>query len=169
MTQALDGEQAAYADLLALLATVARGYARARLGSVPFLDDVVQDTLLSVHVSRHTYDRQRPFAPWFYAILKSRLVDAVRRHRRIAVRETVDELAREPASQPAGDAGVDVEAIRRALGQLPGRQREIIERLKYRDESVRDIARRLGLTESAVKVTAHRGYRTLRRLLGGKE
>jgi DNA-directed RNA polymerase specialized sigma24 family protein len=33
---------------------------------------------------------------------------------------------------------------------------------------VRDIARRLGLSESAVKVTAHRGYRALRRLLGGR-
>ena len=169
MAQALDGGQAAYADLLALLSSTSRRYARARLGSVPFLDDVVQDTLLAVHVARHTYDRRRPFAPWFYAILKNRLVDAIRRQKRIAGRETVEETGPEPATAPSDERnGIDVEAIRHALGQLPERQREVIERLKYRDESVRDVARRLGLSESVVKVTAHRGYRTLKRLLGGK-
>ena len=56
-----------------------------------------------------------------------------------------------------------------ALGTLPERQREIVSALKLRDESVKEVSERLGMTESAVKVTAHRGYRKLRRLLGGRE
>ena len=71
-------------------------------------------------------------------------------------------------SQIAEDA-VDVEAIRAAVAALPPRQRHVIEGLKYRDESVRDVAERLGMSESAVKVTAHRGYKVLRRLLGGRD
>jgi DNA-directed RNA polymerase specialized sigma24 family protein len=59
-----------------------------------------------------------------------------------------------------------MEAVQQALISLPARQREIVEAIKLRDESVRDIAARLDMTMTSVKVTAHRGYRTLRRLLG---
>jgi RNA polymerase sigma-70 factor (ECF subfamily) len=56
-----------------------------------------------------------------------------------------------------------------ALQALPPRQREIVSALKLRDESVKEVSVRMGMTESAVKVTAHRGYRALRRLLGRRD
>jgi RNA polymerase sigma-70 factor (ECF subfamily) len=59
--------------------------------------------------------------------------------------------------------------VHAALASLPKRQREIVEGLKLRDESVRDLAGRLGMSESAVKVTAHRGYKALKKLLGVKD
>ena len=173
MRQAQQGAQAAYADLLVILTSATRRYARTRLGPVPWVDDIVQETLLTVHAARHSYDSGRPFAPWFYAIVKSRLVDAIRHERRVASREVAEpelvDLAGSAAADVAGTSDdIDVGAIRRALGTLPDRQREVITGLKYRDESVREIARRLGMSESAVKVTAHRGYKAMRRLLGGK-
>jgi RNA polymerase sigma-70 factor (ECF subfamily) len=169
MRQAQQGEQVAYGDLLAELASTVRRYVRARAGHVAWLEDVVQETLLTIHLARHSYDASRPFAPWFYAIARSRLVDAVRCQRRLSTRELADgEVHDVPAPRaPAGRDDIDVDAIRRALRALPPRQRDVIEGMKYRDESVREIAERLGLSETAVKVTAHRGYKTLRRLLGG--
>jgi RNA polymerase sigma-70 factor (ECF subfamily) len=167
MALAQRGDADAYADLLVLVSSAARRFAGARLGPAIWIDDVVQEILLTIHLSRHTYDASRPFAPWFYAIAKSRLIDAVRRHRRVAGHETATEVLPERTADAGADASIDVEAIRAALQALPDRQREVIEAMKYRDESVRDIAARLGLTESAVKVTAHRGYRALKRLLGG--
>jgi RNA polymerase sigma-70 factor (ECF subfamily) len=62
--------------------------------------------------------------------------------------------------------GVDPEALRAALDSLPERQREVVSALKLRDESVKEVSERLGMSVSSVKVTAHRGYRALRRLLG---
>ena len=53
-----------------------------------------------------------------------------------------------------------------ALGRLPGRQRRVIELLKVRDLSVREVASQIGMTESAVKVTAFRGYQALRKMMG---
>src|SRR4029453_13669228 len=64
---------------------------------------------------------------------------------------------------------IDIEAIHAAVASLPARQREVIEALKFRDQSVREVAGRLSMTESAVKVTAPRGYRALKRPLGGHE
>jgi RNA polymerase sigma-70 factor (ECF subfamily) len=170
MQLARAGDQMAYASLLALLASIARQFARARLGSVPWIDDVVQETLLAVHGGRQTYDLGRPFAPWFYAIASNRLIDVLRRERRVTAREVPGDVL--PDAPVGGDASlrdeIDVDAIHAAMALLPARQREVIEALKFRDQSVREVAGRLSMTESAVKVTAHRGYRALKRLLGGE-
>ena len=168
MRLAQTGDQDAYTSLLVLLTSTTRRFARARLGGVPWIDDVVQETLLTVHRALHTYDPARPFGPWFYAIASTRLIDAVRRERRITQRELPRDPGFDVAESSAGDEHIDVEAIRAAVRLLPARQRDIIEGLKFRDESVRDIASRTSMTISAVKVTAHRGYRTLRKLLGGQ-
>ena len=168
MRQAQQGDQVAYATLLARLTPLARRYARGRVGDKPWIDDAVQDMLVTVHRARHTYDATRPFAPWFYAIASSRLIDVWRRERRIGGRELAGDILPEPAMvSPSTRDDIDVGAIRAALESLPSRQREVIERLKYRDESVRDVAGQLGMTESAVKITAHRGYKLLRRILRG--
>ena len=168
MQLAQHGDQAAYASLLVLLTTVTRQFARRRLGAVPWIDDVVQETLLAVHGARQTYDAARPFAPWFYAIASSRMIDAIRRERRVESRQIATDVLPDRASpgQPARDE-IDVEAVHAALRSLPPRQREVIERMKLGDESVREVAGRLGMSESAVKITAHRGYQTLKRLLRG--
>jgi RNA polymerase sigma-70 factor (ECF subfamily) len=167
MQRAQAGDQTSYGALLLLLASVAARFVRARIGSQPWADDVVQETLMTVHRVRHTYDVTRPFAPWFYAIVSSRVVDVARRERRIAGREiATDQLLDAPAARTSGRGEIDADRVRAALAALPAKHRAVIEGLKYRDESVRETAARLEMSEAAVKVTAHRGYRMLRRLLG---
>jgi RNA polymerase sigma-70 factor (ECF subfamily) len=167
MRQAQAGDQIAYASLLVLLTSICRRFVRGRLGEVVWVDDVVQETLMAVHGARQTYDPGRPFAPWFYAIASNRLVDVLRRERRVNTREVPgDTLPELSASNATPREELDVDAIHAAVASLPGRQREVIESLKFQEQSVRDVATRLNMSESAVKVTAHRGYRALRRLLG---
>ena len=170
MVLAQQGDGDAYSELLTMLAAVARQFAQNRLGDVPWLDDVAQETLLTVHRARHTYDVRRPFAPWFYAILSSRLIDVVRKERRIGSRELgTDVLPETVEAARRLNRDVDFARVEAALDSLPERQREIVRGLKLRDESVKDLSQRMGMSESAVKVTAHRGYRALRRLLGGRD
>jgi RNA polymerase sigma-70 factor (ECF subfamily) len=174
IVRAQQGDAAAYAELLTMLAASARQYARNRLGDVPWLDDVAQETLLTVHAARRTYDATRPFAPWFYAILSSRMIDVIRKERRVSTREFGTDVLPEPAATHATSGAertdvVDPERVRSAVEALPARQREVVSALKFRDESVKEVSERLGMSPSAVKVTAHRGYKALRRLLGSKE
>jgi RNA polymerase sigma-70 factor, ECF subfamily len=169
MIRAQQGDRLAYAELLTLLAAMARRYTRNRVGDVPWLDDVVQETLVTIHGARQTYDSNRPLAPWFYAILSSRMIDVLRRERRVRTREVgADELPEPNAVtfREPRDA-VDFGRVKAALEALPERQREIVTALKLRDESVKEISARMGMSPSAVKVTAHRAYRALRRALGG--
>ncbi len=173
IVRAQQGDAIAYGELLTLLASLARRYARNRLGDVPWLDDVAQETLVTVDAARRTYDVQRPFAPWFYAILSSRFIDVLRKERRSSSREIGGDALPDgaPASRLAQDGTdhLEVERVHAALAALPTRQREIVSALKLRDESVKEVSARLGMTESAVKVTAHRGYKVLRRLLGRRD
>ena len=140
---------------------------RQKWGNVAWVDDAVQETLLSVHRARHTFDPSRPFAPWLYAIAHNRMIDVARRERRIGDREQgADVLPESAAASSAPAADIDVDRIHAALAALPSRQRDVIVGMKFGDESVRQVGARLGMSDSAVKVTAHRGYKVLRRLLG---
>ena len=168
MRSAQAGDQAAYASLLILLTSATKQFARARLGAVPWIDDVVQETLLAVHRARHTYDPRRPFGPWFYAVASNRMVDVIRRERRVSARELAGDDVPESVDEVPKRDDIDVEAIHAAVASLPPRQREVIEALKFEDQSVREVAARMHMTESAVKVTAHRGYQALKRLLRGQ-
>src|SRR6187399_3015700 len=99
MVRAQQGDSVAYGELLTILASSARQFARNRLGDVPWLDDVAQETLLTIHAARRTYDATRPFAPWFYAILSSRMIDVLRKERRVSAREVGADVLPEPAPE----------------------------------------------------------------------
>ncbi len=169
MRRAHTGDEAAYAEMLAALVPLAQRFVRARVGGVPWMDDVVQTTLVSVDRARHTFDAERAFGPWFYAILRRRLIDAQRQERRISRQELAMDAPPDlpAASHARATDGVDMELVWQALAQLPPRQRAIVEAIQFADEPTRSVAARLDMSQSAVKVAAHRGYRALRRLLGG--
>jgi RNA polymerase sigma-70 factor (ECF subfamily) len=166
MARAQRGDQEAYASLLVLATGAVKRMVRHKWGNVAWIDDAVQETLLSVHRARHTFDPARPFAPWLYAIAHNRIIDVARRERRIGDREQGTDVLPETATHTGHTSDVDVDRLRAALAALPHRQRDVIVGMKFGDESVRQVGARLGMSDSAVKVTAHRGYKLLRRLLG---
>lgn len=164
MTSAQDGDRQAYEDLLTRVAALVRAFVRRRVGDIAWSDDVVQECLVALHRARHTYDPARPFAPWLYAIAQNRLVDALRAQRRRLLHEIHVEAELATASRrPEQERDALSQDLRRAVADLPENQRRVIELLKFEDMSVREVAARLGMSESNVKATAHRGYRALRR------
>ena len=86
MRAANRGDAAAYNELLASLAPVLRSVTRRGLarGGLPVEDaeDIVQETLLAVHLKRQTWDESLPFMPWLRAVARNKLLDAVRRRGR---------------------------------------------------------------------------------------
>jgi RNA polymerase sigma-70 factor, ECF subfamily len=165
------GDQEAYDRLLRELAVLVRDFAARRSRALLSQEDLVQDVLLTVHRVRRTYDPARPLAPWFYAILQSRFADACRRQRRRAFWEVLTDgsafdLRSSTSSAPRHPRA---DEVAEALRDLPRAQRRIIQWLKLEDLSVREIAKRLRMRESAVKVAAHRGYEAIRRRLGVRQ
>jgi RNA polymerase sigma-70 factor, ECF subfamily len=163
MAAAQRGDRLAYERLLTRVAPLVLAFIRRRAGDAPWCEDVVQESLLAVHRARHTYDSARPFAPWLYAIVQNRLIDALRVQRRRLLRELDPESVPERGVGARQERDVLLTDVRRAVAALPDHQRRVIELLKFEDLSVREVAARLGMSETNVKVTAHRGYRALRR------
>ena len=168
MAASQHGDLVAYEALLQGLGHVVTRYVRRRVGGVHWVDDVVQDVLLSLHNARHTWNPERPFAPWFYAVLQSRMVDAIRKHKRTATwEEPMDNVPPVVWSATAEADTIARSDLADALRQLSPAQRLVIERLKLDEMSVKDVSRETGMSESNVKVTAHRGYAALKRFLSG--
>src|SRR5580692_3350486 len=107
MRSANAGDGVAYHRLLKSVTPVLRAAARrglARAGqAVDQAEDIVQEILLAVHLKRHTWDADAPFAPWLFAIARNKLIDALRRRgRRVFV--NVDDFAETLAEEPAAEA-----------------------------------------------------------------
>ncbi|TIV00595.1 MAG: RNA polymerase subunit sigma, partial [Mesorhizobium sp.] len=65
MRSAIAGDERAYADFLHRTAALVRGFIRRRIvqgGVDP--EDVVQETLLAIHVKRHTWRQDLAVLPW---------------------------------------------------------------------------------------------------------
>ncbi|HEY3947842.1 sigma-70 family RNA polymerase sigma factor [Phenylobacterium sp.] len=159
MLSGLDGDASAHRQLLTLLSERLRAYFSQRMSSTrDDVEDLVQETLLAVHLRGASYDRAQPFTAWAYAIARYKLIDYWRR-RRIRVATPLDDVEDFLSAEPArSDEGLD---ITRALGSLPARQRGLIEDVKIRGFSLSEAGARAGVSEGAAKVALHRALRML--------
>ena len=90
MKLSLGGDQRSYALVLQETARLLRPFLARRLNSGSEVDDLLQEILLSIHKARHTYDGNRPYKPWAYAIAKFRLQDHLRAHYANHLRHAVE-------------------------------------------------------------------------------
>jgi len=165
LARAQAGDAAAYRQFLLQTRELIVALLRGRLRSPSALQDVVQETLLSIHCSRHTYDACRPIGPWIRAIAFNRLRDFGRVRKRQQDHAAAD-LDWEKAMHGSDRADATLPTLLRAAFEtMSESQRETIWLLKFEGYSVAEIAGRTGRSTGAIKVSAHRGYQVLRRLL----
>lgn len=168
MASAQDGDKASYARLLRDCEPVIRRAAR-RAGVLDDrLEDVVQDTLLTLHNARQTYDPSRSFTAWLSVIAQRRAVDVLRRTGRTGRREVHAPIAYETEPDRAVDgvgmletAG-DIRELRDAIAGLSPMQREAVERLALREQTLSEASADTGRTAGSLKVNLHRAIKTLR-------
>jgi len=168
MITGLDGDEAAHRAMLERLSAHLRAYFKGQLvrinrGPVE-AEDLVQEVLIAVHTRRHTYDRSQLFTPWVYAIARYKFLDYLRRTKVSAADVPVDE-AHEITAQ---DASAHVESsldLDKLLAEISPKARQAIQYVKLDGLSVSEAAARSGMSESAVKVSVHRGLKALARLI----
>jgi RNA polymerase sigma-70 factor (ECF subfamily) len=164
MLAGLNGDAAAHKALLTMLSVHLRAYFKgqlARLGKSPAdAEDLLQETLISLHTRRHTYDPAQLLTPWVYAIARYRLIDYLRRAKASAADLPVEEAPELPADDDAiaVDSRFDLQKL---MAQLAPKTRRAIQLVKLDGLSVTEAAARSGMSESAIKVSVHRGLRAL--------
>jgi len=172
MAAAQAGDRAAYEALLRDCVGVIASVARRQGVAADRIDDVVQDTLLTVHRARQTYDPTRSFTAWIAVIAERRAVDLLRKTSRHASREIHAPLAYErhaDESVASMRTALGSEATRRlgeAVAGLPARQREAVQHLVLQERSLAETAAATGRSTGSLKVNLHRALRSLRARLG---
>jgi len=159
MARALDGDKPAYRHVLDLSRDWLLAYYRRRVPPA-MIDDLVQETLISVHSKRQSFDPSRPYLPWLAAIARYRWVDALRR-----MRDT-DELHPEEVASEEDDSPIVARlSISRLLSHLRARQANVIVLTRIEGRSVAEAAQICGESENLVKVNVHRGLKKLAALV----
>ena len=158
---AQQGDPQAYAALLGAARQWLLRYFRRRV--LPHeLDDLVQDTLLSLHRKLASYEPERPFMPWLAVIARYRFVDHLRLVYRRAEDQGVDADIAVESEEEAIAARISLERLFEAL---PAAQSRAIELVRIEGLSISEASASTGQSESLVKVNIHRGLKRLAELI----
>jgi len=156
MVRAQGGDKQAYAVLLQQSGQWLKRYFRRRIAA-DRLDDLVQETLISLHAKRASYEPARAFLPWLAAIGRYRWIDMLRKDYRTAAASWSEDTGQ--------DGHEDVVAARVSLDRLfallPAAQVEAIQLVRIEGLSIAEASIRTGQSQSLVKVNIHRGLRRL--------
>ena len=163
------GELVAFEGIYWKLAPKLRGYLSSLTWNVTLAEDLLQETFLQIHRSRHTYGPGRPVKPWAFAVARHVFL----MHRRAAVRRAkyevgeLDELPEVPVP-PAVEKLATSSDVRKALRRLAEDRREAVLLHHVWGFSFGEIGAMLGIREGAAKLRAHRAMNALREMLASE-
>lgn len=164
MIGGLAGDARAYRDLLDILAPLLRAFFGRRLrDAAEDVEDLVQETLMAIHTRRATYDTSRPFTAWAYAVARYKMVDHFRRRRVTVPIEGLEDILVAEGFEEAVSARMDIDSL---LNTLPSKQARAIRETKVDGLSVAEAADRHAMSDSDVKISVHRGLKSLAARLG---
>ncbi len=143
--------------------------AHSMLAAVP-PSDLIHDACVAVVFSIDRFRKECAFSSWLYAVVARhvrRWVLAEQRHRELLRTASM----RIPPVQPelpdtAAFARLKMGRLKHALDKLPKRQRICLELVYFEAQTASMVARQLGTSPDAVRMTIYRARQELRRLLG---
>jgi len=165
--KAQQGDKVAYNRLLREIGPFIRNFILKSLANPEWAEDIMQDVLMSVHKALNTYSPERPFRPWLMAIISFRRTDYLRKHysSRENMQTTLDDFDFQRAHVTNPDHAGEYKDIEAALETLPENQRKVFEMIKIQGYSAKEVANEMGMSVSAVKVSAHRSMKKLKEIL----
>ena len=146
--------RAARDDVFAYTATLLRDSAAA--------EDVTAQAFERAYQRRSRFDARRgsPRA-WLFGIARNAALDELRRRKRAATAE-IPPPPQDPSPDEAAQLAAERDAVRRALGGLPARDRELIALKYHADLSNAEIAEVLGVNANHAGTLLHRAMTKLR-------
>lgn len=172
---ALDGQQSAYAALLARYQQSAFRLARHHLGDEAEAMDVTQECFIAAFAALKRYDPDRPFKAWLLRIALNKCRDWGRRRKvrnffllaqPLTSALEVADIAQGPEDALA--SAQEVELLRQAVAALPAALKDPLILCTLEGLSQQDAAAMLGISRKAVEVRIYRARQKLAQVLEGK-
>jgi RNA polymerase sigma-70 factor, ECF subfamily len=160
--RAQGGEREAFALLYRRHHPVIYRFACAMTGSAAAAEDVVQDVFLALMRDLERYDRDRAsLRTYLVGIARNVIRFRSRSVRRLLSLDQAGEAASADDPGAALSASEDTRHLRRCLGALPGRYREVIVLCDLQELDYADAATALGIPVGTVRSRLHRGRQML--------
>lgn len=143
-------------------------WARVRLGDPDEADDLTNDVLIRVLRKLDTFRDEALFTTWLYRVVRNAALDRSRKRRRTMARLEDLEAARSvPGVERDPLEGAHRERVMTRILEcfqaLPDRQREVFDLADLQGLSSSEIAERLDLRPSSVRVSLLKARRAIRR------
>lgn len=161
------GDKKAYSLLLRGILPFIQKSLIPKVANPEWADDITQEVLMSIHKSLHTYSSDRAFVPWLNAIIHYRKTDYLRKYysRKGNVSVPVEDQINLAADVTSPEDMTEYKNVEKALMEFPEKQQQIFRLVKIEGYSAAEVADQMEMTESAVKVSAHRTLEKLKQTL----
>jgi RNA polymerase sigma-70 factor (ECF subfamily) len=168
------GDRGAFDRLVDRVRHTIHRWAKRFTGDPDDAEDVTQIVLLKLHDQLRGYEAKSPLTTWLFRITKNVATDRYRLDTRRA--SLLAARTSEPEPIPTYDEADEEITTRLAaivaqyFAALPSRQREVFELADLRGHSTAEIAARLGIEQSTVRVCLLRARRAIRmRMLANEQ
>jgi len=172
MVRVKEGDGASFAVLLEKHRSPVIHFLYRMVQNQAVAEELAQEVFLRVYRSRGTYEPTAKFTTWLFRIATHLALNSLRDGRNERLQDSLDSEAGEPAARQLSDKNPTAEAtmvkqvrfeeIRKAVADLPEKQRAAVLMHKYQEMEYSQIAKILNCSESAVKSLLFRAYETLR-------
>ncbi len=167
MARARAGDEAAFSAIVRRHQTALVNFFR-RLGALPDAEDLAQETFLRIFRYRLRYRESARFSTFLYTVARHVWVDRLRKERRAETgRAFLTQRAEERREERRENRDARLEAIRRAVEDLPDYLRMTVELIVYQEFDYETVARILGIPLGTVKSRFHEAMQRLKRRLSG--
>lgn len=168
MERLLDGQDQALDMLVKRYLGPLYAFAHRMVGSKSAAEDAFQETFLKVYRKRRSFQEGAKFRPWVYQICLNVCRDQLRKGKRRQEVPLVEETA--PADSTPGPAeqaekALQAERVKKAISQLPRKQREVLVLSQYEGLTYEEIGDTLNIPTGTVKSRNYHAIRNLAKLL----
>lgn len=141
------------------------------LGDWHRAEDVSQETFLRLRQAAARYEPKAKFTTWLYRIVHNLSLDQQRRTANdpVSLEALPTDAEGTTPDNPVVERRELAEAVRKAIGELPDRQRRVIILHRYEGLSHEEIGEVTGWSKSAVESLLVRAYENLRKKLASYE
>jgi RNA polymerase sigma-70 factor, ECF subfamily len=175
MIQVREGNTVLFDNLVQRYRKDLVGYLYRMVDNHAVAEELAQETFLRAYRSRAGYKPTAKFTTWLYSIAIRLALNWLRDNRSRRREEPLEGLLKDGMPRQFADSAPlaeqvmishdAVRAVRRAVAELPDRQRAVVLMHKYRDMTYDEIATELGCTPQAVKSMLFRAHSALRERL----
>jgi RNA polymerase sigma-70 factor (ECF subfamily) len=123
--------------------------------------DATQQTFIKAWRAASTYDPERSFGPWIYAIARRTAIDIYRRQSRSIPSDEIDLVVLPPGLELAWE----VFEVRSAVDRLPDEERQVVKLSHFDGLTHVEIAAELDIPVGTVKSRSHRAHQRLVEML----